>query len=251
MKFSLAVAMIPLSQLVALAKVAEECGFSSITMPDSLFFPERGATGYPYTADGVRMWDAKTPFVDPMIAAAFMGPGTSKIRFYPQVLELSSRNPLLLASQVGSVANLTGGRFGLGVGVGWAPEEFEWCGASPKDRGPRVDEMLEVLRLVLGGGMVEHHGKFFDFDRLQMSRRRSIPSPSTSEDIPRPHCAVQREWVTVGPRLQSLSLICKLSSRGSASCGSSTGAPSPRSKFRPSAPIASVSTAPWNWPIAE
>ena len=65
MKFSLAVAMIPLSQLVALAKVAEECGFSSITMPDSLFFPERGATGYPYTADGVRMWDAKTPFVEP------------------------------------------------------------------------------------------------------------------------------------------------------------------------------------------
>ena len=136
MKFSLAVAMIPLSQLVALAKVAEECGFSSITMPDSLFFPERGATGYPYTADGVRMWDAKTPFVDPMIAAAFMGPGTSKIRFYPQVLELSSRNPLLLASQVGSVANLTGGRFGLGVGVGWAPEEFEWCGASPQGSRP-------------------------------------------------------------------------------------------------------------------
>lgn len=177
MKFSLAVAMIPLSQLVAFAKVAEECGFSSITMPDSLFFPERGATGYPYTADDVRMWDAKTPFVDPMIAAAFMGPGTSKICFYPQVLELSSRNPLLLASQVGSVANLTGGRFGLGVGVGWAPEEFEWCGASPKDRGPRVDEMLEVLRLVLGGGMVEHHGKFFDFDRLQMSPAPIDPVP--------------------------------------------------------------------------
>ena len=166
MKFSLAVAMIPLSQLVALAKVAEECGFSSITMPDSLFFPERGATGYPYTADGVRMWDAKTPFVDPMIAAAFMGPGTSKIRFYPQVLELSSRNPLLLASQVGSVANLTGGRFGLGGGVGWAPEEFEWCGASPKE-----------LRLVLGGGRGEHHGKFFDFDRLQMSPAPVDPVP--------------------------------------------------------------------------
>ncbi len=81
MKFSLAVAMIPLSQLVALAKVAEECGFSSITMPDSLFFPERGATGYPYTADGVRMWDAKTPFVDPMIAAAFMDPERRRFAF--------------------------------------------------------------------------------------------------------------------------------------------------------------------------
>ena len=45
MKFSLAVAMIPLSQLVALAKVAEECGFSSITMPDSLFFPSGALPG--------------------------------------------------------------------------------------------------------------------------------------------------------------------------------------------------------------
>ena len=36
-----------------------------------------------------------------MIAAAFMGPGTSKIRFYPQVLELSSRNPLLLQARWG------------------------------------------------------------------------------------------------------------------------------------------------------
>ena len=222
-------------------------------MPDSLFFPERGATGYPYTADGCADVGREDTICRPHDCRGLHGTrNVEDFAFYPQVLELSSRNPLLLASQVGSVANLTGGRFGLGVGVGWAPEEFEWCGASPKDRGPRVDEMLEVLRLVLGGGMVEHHGKFFDFDRLQMSPAPIDPVPiyiggHSAAGLRR----AARVWVTVGPRLQSLSLICKLSSRGSASCGSSTGARSPRSKFRPSAPIASVSTAPWNWPIAE
>ena len=58
-----------------------------------------------------------------------MGAVTSTLRFYTNVLKLGSRNPLLLARQVGSVANLTNNRFGFGVGIGWAPEEFEWCGA--------------------------------------------------------------------------------------------------------------------------
>ena len=40
-------------------------------------------------------------------------------------------------------------------------------------RGARVDEMIEVIRLVLGGGMVEFHGEFYNFDKLQM-----IPAPS-------------------------------------------------------------------------
>jgi alkanesulfonate monooxygenase SsuD/methylene tetrahydromethanopterin reductase-like flavin-dependent oxidoreductase (luciferase family) len=50
---------------------------------------------------------------------------SSEIEFYTSVLKLGSRNPVLLAGQVGSVAALTGGRFGLGLGVGWSPEEFE------------------------------------------------------------------------------------------------------------------------------
>jgi len=93
------------------------------------------------------------------------------------VMKLGSRNPLLLARQVGSVANLTNNRFGFGVGIGWAPEEFEWCGVPYKRRGARVDEMIEVIKLVLAGGMVEFHGEFYDFDRLQMSPAPSQPVP--------------------------------------------------------------------------
>jgi len=169
MKFTLGIAMSPLDQLTELARTAEECGYASIALPDSLFYSEKVSAEYPYTPDGSRMWNEDTPWVDPLVAAAAMGAVTSRIGFYTQVLKLGSRNPLLLARQVGSVANLTGGRFGLGVGLGWAPEEFEWCGAPYENRGKRADEMIEVLRLVLGGGMVEYHGEFFDFDRLRMS----------------------------------------------------------------------------------
>jgi probable F420-dependent oxidoreductase len=169
MKFSLSVAMNPLDQLAELARTAEEYGFTSIALPDSLFYSETVSADYPYTPDGSRFWTAETPWVDPLIAAAAMGAVTTEIEFYTSVLKLGSRNPVLLARQVGSVAALTGGRFGLGLGVGWSPEEFEWCGAPYEHRGKRVDEAIDVLRLILGGGMVEYHGKFFDFDKLSMS----------------------------------------------------------------------------------
>ncbi|WP_020666380.1 TIGR03619 family F420-dependent LLM class oxidoreductase [Amycolatopsis nigrescens] len=169
MKFTLSVALSPLDQLAELAATAEQYGFSSVALPDSLFYSETVSADYPYTPDGSRFWDEHTPWVDPLVAAAAMGAVTSEIEFYTSVLKLGSRNPVLLARQVGSVAALTGGRFGLGLGVGWSPEEFEWCGAPYANRGKRVDEAIEVLRLILGGGMVEYHGRFFDFDKLRMS----------------------------------------------------------------------------------
>ncbi|MDA4106464.1 TIGR03619 family F420-dependent LLM class oxidoreductase [Mycolicibacterium holsaticum] len=177
MKYTCAVPMCQIDQLIGIAKTAEEVGFTSIALPDSIFYMEKQSADYPYTPDGSRMWDADTPWVDPLIAAGAMGAVTSTLRFYTNVMKLGSRNPLLLARQVGSVANVTGNRFGFGVGIGWAPEEFEWCGQPYAKRGKRVDEMVEVIRLVLGGGMVEYHGEFYDFDKLQMSPAPSAPVP--------------------------------------------------------------------------
>ena len=48
------------------------------------------------------MWDENTPWVDPLIAAGAMGAVTSTLRFYTNVMKLGSRNPLLMARQVGS-----------------------------------------------------------------------------------------------------------------------------------------------------
>lgn len=177
MKFTLSVALSPPGQLTELAACAEECGFSSIALPDSLFYSDEVSASYPYTPDGNRFWDENTPWVDPLIATASMAAATSTIRFYTSVLKLGSRHPVLLARQVGSVAALTGDRFGLGLGVGWLPEEFEWCGVPYQRRGKRVDESIEVLRRILDGGMVEYHGEFFDFGKLRMS-------PAPGERVP-------------------------------------------------------------------
>jgi probable F420-dependent oxidoreductase len=177
MKYTCSVAMGPVNELIDIAKTAEEVGFDAIALPDSLFYMEQQSADYPYTPDGSRMWNADTPWVDPLIAAGAMGAVTSTLQFYTNVMKLGSRNPLLLARQVGSVANLTNNRFGFGVGIGWAPEEFEWCGQPYAKRGKRVDEMIEVIKLVLGGGMVEFHGEFYDFDKLQMSPAPTKPVP--------------------------------------------------------------------------
>jgi probable F420-dependent oxidoreductase len=177
MQYTCAVPMCPIDQLVELAKTVEEVGFDNIALPDSIFYMEKQSADYPYTADGSRMWDENTPWVDPLIAAGAMGAVTSTLRFYTNVMKLGSRNPVLMARQVGSVANLTNNRFGFGVGIGWAPEEFEWCGQPYAKRGKRVDEMIEVIKLLLGGGMVEFHGEFYDFDKLQMSPAPTKPVP--------------------------------------------------------------------------
>ncbi|BEL08318.1 TIGR03619 family F420-dependent LLM class oxidoreductase [Actinoplanes sichuanensis] len=177
MKFTLGIALSPLDQLTELARTAEECGFASIALPDSLFYSEHVSAAYPYTPDGSRFWNADTPWPDPMVAAGAMGAVTSTIRFYTQVLKLDPRNPVLLARQIGTVAALTGNRFGLGVGLGWSPEESHWCGQPFSDRGARADESIEILKRILGGGMVSFHGKHFSFEKLQMSPAPTEPVP--------------------------------------------------------------------------
>ena len=177
LEYSLPIAFSPVDQLLGLARAAEDAGFTRVTMPDSLFFPERQDQDYPYTADGSRMWDENTPWVEPLSAAAAMGEVTGRIRFCPQVLKLGPRQPLLLARQVATVAQLTGGRLDLGVGVGWDPNEFEWCGVPFRGRGARVDEMIEILRLAGEGGFIEFHGEHFSFDRLSLDPAPPSPVP--------------------------------------------------------------------------
>src|SRR5579859_5368634 len=97
MQYSCSVAMIPIDELIEIAKTAEEVGFDSIALPDSIFYMEKQSADYPYTADGSRMWNADTPWADPLIVAGTLGAVTSTLRFYTNVMKLGSRNPLLLA----------------------------------------------------------------------------------------------------------------------------------------------------------
>ncbi|XP_060085181.1 uncharacterized protein Mb0965c-like [Ylistrum balloti] len=162
---------------IELAKTAEEYGFTSIALPDSIFYSEEVSAAYPYTSDGKRMWTEDTPFVSPLIAAASLAAATTHIRFYSSVIKVGVRNPVLLAKQLGSLAVLSQNRFGFGAGIGWLPEEFKWCGTEFKQRGKRVNESLEIIQGLLTGDWFEYHGDFFDIGRIKMR-------PAPSENVP-------------------------------------------------------------------
>jgi probable F420-dependent oxidoreductase len=178
--FTVAFPMLPADQLVPLARAAEEAGFDSITVPDSVFYPERVSAAYPYSADGSRFWAPDTPFVDPFVAVAAMTAVTTRIRFYTNVLKLPIRNPLLVAKQVASLAVLSGNRFALGVGLSWMPEEFVWTGTEKRTRGARTDEAIEIIKMACAGKgpeWIEYHGRHYEFDRLMISPAPDRPIP--------------------------------------------------------------------------
>jgi len=158
--------------LLALAPVAEAAGFDSVAVPDSVFYPAEVSADYPYSPDGSRFWAPDTPFTDPLVAVAAMAAVTGRLRFVTNVVKAPLRHPLLLAKQVASLAAMFEGRLALGVGSSWIPEEFEWLGLSMRTRGARLDEAIDVLGLVCGGGgpqWVEHHGRFVDAGPLMIS----------------------------------------------------------------------------------
>jgi probable F420-dependent oxidoreductase len=169
MRFGFHMFMVDPTEHQAIAKTADEYGWDSIQVADAPFFPEVISTPYPYTPDGVRFWPLDLPVLDPWVAITAMAVVTKRIRFLPSVLRLAVRQPLLEAKSLCSVAAVSNDRVALGVGLAWMPEEFVWLGQDKKTRGARQDEAIEVIRLLLGGGMVEFHGKYYDFDRLIMA----------------------------------------------------------------------------------
>jgi alkanesulfonate monooxygenase SsuD/methylene tetrahydromethanopterin reductase-like flavin-dependent oxidoreductase (luciferase family) len=94
--------MFPADHLLPMARAAEAAGFDSITVPDSVFYPETVSAKYPYSADGGRFWPADTPFVDPFVSIAAMAAVTERIRFLTNVVKLPIRDPLMVAKQLAS-----------------------------------------------------------------------------------------------------------------------------------------------------
>ena len=162
---------------VELTRVAEAAGFDQVSLSDHVFYPDKLDSSYPYTDDGRPLFPAETPWPDVWVMTGAMAAVTSTIRFSTHVYVLPARNPFVVAKAVGTAAYLSGGRVVLGVGAGWMREEFTQLGQPFERRGARMEEQIEVLRTLWRGGMVEHHGEFYDFDRLEMSPAPARPVP--------------------------------------------------------------------------
>jgi probable F420-dependent oxidoreductase len=160
-----------------LARACETAGFDSVAVSDHVVYPSYLASKYPYTSDGTPLFSPDEDWPDPWVAIGAMSSVTSTLRFLTNVYVLPLRNPFVVAKAVGTAAYLSGGRVGLGIGAGWMAEEFELLEQPFARRGKRMDEMVEVLRSLWAGGMVEHHGEFYDFDPVEMRPAPPAPVP--------------------------------------------------------------------------
>ncbi|MFN2377223.1 MAG: TIGR03619 family F420-dependent LLM class oxidoreductase [Candidatus Binatia bacterium] len=177
MRFSYAESMCDPSHLLPLARACDESGWSSFVVPDSIAYPEHSDSIYPYTPDGDRRFLENKPFLEPFTLMAAIGAVTQKLRLTTFVVKLPIRHPVHVAKQLSSVAVLTGGRVGFGVGSSPWPEDFEITGVPWKGRGKRMDEMIEILRGLLAGGYYEFHGQHFDIPSIKICPVPTAPVP--------------------------------------------------------------------------
>lgn len=166
------------NELVTLAKAGDESGWSTLTVSDHLINPIATRSTYPYTKDGQRRWEMGTPWPDPWVTIGHLSAVTERLRFLTTVYILPARTPVHVAKQVGTAAALSGDRVDLGIGMGWMEEEFDLMGVPFGKRGKRADEMIEVLRKLWTGEVVEHHGEHFDVPALEM-----LPAPAAHVPI--------------------------------------------------------------------
>ncbi len=117
MRFSYAEAMCDPAYYAPLARAAEQAGFSTYLVPDSVCYPEQSSARYPYTPDGSREFLEDKPFIEPFALMGAMSAVTTRLRFATFVLKLPIRTPVLVAKSVTSLAALSGGRISLGIGT--------------------------------------------------------------------------------------------------------------------------------------
>jgi alkanesulfonate monooxygenase SsuD/methylene tetrahydromethanopterin reductase-like flavin-dependent oxidoreductase (luciferase family) len=146
------------------ARTAERYGFAGIWVPEHIVFFNHYESAYPYpnhpTADDPNKLESHHAVVDgkpqveaaerqglldvQLTAAALLG-ATQKLRVGSSVALLPLRNVRVLTRELWSLAEMTGGRFDLGIGVGWSTEEVDACEADPKTRGKRTSDSTRDL----------------------------------------------------------------------------------------------------------
>ncbi|GAB5452353.1 MAG: LLM class F420-dependent oxidoreductase [Halioglobus sp.] len=177
MKFVLSTSFSSVGHLTQLAPVADECGWFAMSFSDHVVNPEKISTPYPYTEDGSRRWQPFTDWPDPWVMIGALATITKNLRFTNNIFVLPMRNPFLVAKAISTAAIVSDNRVIPAIGVGWSSDEFALMQADFKTRGKRTDEMLEIMRLLWTGELVQYQGKHYAFDALEMN-------PAPSEYIP-------------------------------------------------------------------
>lgn len=109
------------------------------------------------------------PAPDPLVAMAYGAGRTARLKFGMSVMVLPGRNPVVLAKELATLANMSGGRLLPAFGLGAVdPVEQQAFGVERGERAALFDEMLTVMRHCWTGEPFSHHGARFDYDDVRV-----------------------------------------------------------------------------------
>ncbi len=139
------------------ARAAEDLGFDSIWVTDHLALPEEDSDRFGRIFESISL-------------ISYLAGMTTQIKLGISALVLPQRNPVEVAKMLATVDLLSGGRFTLSAGVGWSSGEYFNLGQNFSNRGKRMDEAVQILRLLWSGReVVSFKGNFYHFENLVLS----------------------------------------------------------------------------------
>lgn len=152
--------------LVRIATRAEELGYDSLWSFQRLLHPAEGDWGPMYRA-----------VQDPLMTLAHVAAVTERPRLGVAVVNAPFYSPILLAKQLSTLDELSGGRLDAGLGLGWAEEEFAAVGVDYARRGARTEEFIACLKAIWTQPVVDFEGEFY----------RVPPAQVEPKPLQRPH----------------------------------------------------------------
>jgi probable F420-dependent oxidoreductase len=137
----------------AAAETAERLGWSTVWTTDHILVANEDANDYGRINEAI-------------LSLTWIGAKFTKVRLGTSVLVIPQRNAVVLAKELASLDDLSGGRVVAGVGVGWSEPEFANLGVADRIhvRGAYLDETIALFRHLWSGSTEPFHGRFHSFD---------------------------------------------------------------------------------------
>ncbi|HYZ22629.1 MAG TPA: LLM class F420-dependent oxidoreductase [Rhodopila sp.] len=149
------------------ARQLEAMGIDFLEVPDHVL----GANPARESGTDGRGGIASSPFHDPFVLLAFLAGVTTGLGFATGVLILPQRQTALVAKQAACVDILSGGRFRLGIGVGWNEVEFIGLNENFRNRGRRSEEQVQVMQALWAQDFVTFKGQYHTLEDAGIAPR--------------------------------------------------------------------------------
>jgi probable F420-dependent oxidoreductase len=141
---------------------ADELGFTSVWTTEHIIVGREAVESYG------RVYD-------PLVTLGWIAGWTERIRLGTSIVIVPLHNPIHLAKQVATLQEFSGGRFTLGVGMGWHADEYGFMGVDFDGRGRRGDEAIRLMR-ALWDGARDFDGRYWSFHDAT-SEPQASPQP--------------------------------------------------------------------------